>query len=316
MKPTLLALVVALTASWGASAPRIELVETAQTLDIRIDGKLFTTYRFAPTADDPDWHRPYFWPVLMADGAGATSDQARLQREQKTEADRKKIDHPWHRSIYVAHGDVNGIDHWTHKPGEKKLIRHLRFARVGGDSFVEELAWEGSAPDKPVLTEVRTVRVVAYEDGARGLDVKSELTAASGDAVFKVKPLNVSGVEAGWLAARVAPSISASKESRITSSAPAAGEKESRTKEANWCDYSGPVDGRTLGVALFSHPSNPGHPCPFHVRQFGMVTRVGVHDWTLAAGKSQAFRHLVLMHEGDAASAKLNERYEQFAREK
>jgi hypothetical protein len=208
---------------------------------------------------------------------------------------------------------VNGLDHWTHKEVKQQ---HLKFTKVAGDTFVEELAWEGKEPGKPVLTEVRTVRVIAYDDGARALDVTSVLTAASGDAEFKVKPLNVSGVEAGWLAARVAPSISAGVKdgkSKITSSARASGEKEAREKPADWCDFSGPIDGKIYGIAEFDHPSNLGHPTPWHVRAFGLITHIGTHDWTLKAGQSQTFRHELLFHAGDGASAKLDERYKEFA---
>ncbi len=305
---------IPLAASAAPAGPPIKITQTQNTLEITIDGKPFTTYRFNPTPDDPEWHRPYFFPVLSADGVDLTSDQWRLQQAQPDAAAKKKIDHPWHRSVYIAHGDINGLDHWTHKSGEKKLQNHLKFTQLDDTGFIEELAWEGKEPGKPVLTEVRTVRFLAYADGARSIDVTTKITAASGDAVFKVKPLNVSGVEAGWLAVRVNPSISAAKGKHvITSSAGVKGEKDSRLKPADWCDYSGPIGDKTYGVAEFDHPANPGHPTPFHVREFGMITHIGIHDWTLKAGDSQSFRHLLLFHPGDAASAQLDERYKEFA---
>jgi hypothetical protein len=101
--------------------------------------------------------------------------------------------------------------------------------------------------------------------------------------------------------------------SKITTSAGATTEKEARQKPANWCDYSGPIDGKTYGIALFDFPSNPGHPTPFHVRNFGLLTHVGVHNWTLKDGQSQTLRHRLLFHPGDASSAKLDERYREFA---
>jgi hypothetical protein len=294
--------------SFAADAtPVIKIIPSADKLEITIDGKPFTTYHFAPTPDDPEWHRPYFFPVLSADGVEITGD-----RDRETMGQAKR-EHPWHRSVWIGHGDINGIDHWTHK---KKLQQHVKFDRVGDDSFVEELAWEGNEPGKPVLTEVRTVRIVAYPDGARGIDVASTLTAASGDAVFKVKPLNVTGVEAGWLAARVSGQISGNKQSVISSSAPATSEKDAREKPANWCDYSGPINGEVYGVTEFDDPKNPGHPAPFHVREFGLLTHIGVHDWTLKSGQSQTLRHMLLFHGGDAKSAKLDERFDEFANRK
>ncbi|HEY7088213.1 MAG TPA: PmoA family protein [Tepidisphaeraceae bacterium] len=308
---TLSIIILSLLTSLSLAAdPAIQIVQGQDKLEITIDGKPFTTYHFVPTSDDPEWHRPYFFPVLSADGVELTADRDRETMGQE------KREHPWHRSVWIGHGDINGIDHWTHPRSGKKLQRHVQFSRIDKDSFVEELAWEGTEPNKPVLTELRTVRFVAYDDGARGIDVTSQFTATSGDAVFKVKPLNVSGVEAGWLAARVSGQISASKESQITSSAGAAGEKEAREKPANWCDYSGPIGGKVYGVAEFDSPGNPGNPAPFHVREFGLLTQIGVHDWTLKSGESQSIRHMLLFHSGDAKSAKLDERFAEFAKAK
>ena len=299
------------------AAPSIKLTQSPTALEITIDDKPFTTYRFAPTPEDPAWHRPYFYPVLLADGTEITSDQWRLQQKQPTEAAKKKIDHPHQRSVWVGHGDVNGADHWTHKEFQQ---RHVKFTRIDPDGFVEELTWDGKeGPDKPVLTETRTVKIIAYADGARGIDVISTITAANGDAVFKVKPLNVSGVEAGWLAARVAPSISdavKSSPANITSSAGTKGENQTREKPETWCDYAGPIDGKTYGIALFDHPNNPGHPTPFHVRAFGLLTHIGTHDWTLKANQSQSLHHRLIFHTGDAKSANLDQRYKEFAAQK
>jgi len=310
----LLAALCLITANVHA-APVIKIEQKPQSLEITIDGKPFTTYRFAPTPDDPAFHRPYFYPVLSDDGVELTSDQWRLQQKQPTEPAKKKIDHPHQRSVFVGHGDVNGVDHWTHKDKENEQQRHIRFTAVGADSFTEELTWDSKEPNKPLLTETRTVKIIAYDDGARAIDVTSNLTAVNGDAVFKVKPLNVSGVEAGWLAARVAPSISdgiKDHQSQITSSAGATTEKEARQRPATWCDYSGPISGKTYGITLFDDPKNTGSPTPFHVRDFGLLTHIGIHDWTLKQDQSQSLRHRLLFHDGDAKSAKLEDRYREF----
>src|SRR4051794_22875888 len=170
-------------ASHAPAAPKIEVTEGKDVLQVTIDDKPFTTYHFNPTPDDPEWHRPYFFPVLSADGVSLTADRDRETMGQE------KREHPWHRSVWVGQGDVNGVDHWTHPQSGAKLQRHVKFTRVTPDSFVEELAWDGKEDGKPVLKETRTVKFVAYDDGARAIDVTSVFIAASGDAVFKVKPL-------------------------------------------------------------------------------------------------------------------------------
>src|SRR5688500_7456658 len=124
------AVLAALSAAFTAFAAEpaakggVALKQAETSIDVTIDGKAFTTYRFAPAADDPKFVRPYFFPVLAADGAKLTSDQASGGG-----------DHPHHRSFYVAHGDVNGADHWSHMLGDKQpRQRHLGFDKVEGDT--------------------------------------------------------------------------------------------------------------------------------------------------------------------------------------
>ena len=80
--------------------PVVKLTPGDTSLQVDIGGKPFTTYRFG--ADDkPPFVRPFFYPVLAADGAEVTSDQIRTNPKE----------HPHHRSFWVGHGEVNGIDH-------------------------------------------------------------------------------------------------------------------------------------------------------------------------------------------------------------
>ncbi len=305
--PLLLTMCAALLAfTQAALADPFKLTEEKGLLKVEINGQPFTTYRFTKQADDPQWNRPYFWPVLASDNTEVTSDQWRLTQTEKT-------DHPWHRSIYVAHGDVNGLDHWQLK---EPVQKHVRFTKLDADSFVEELEWSGKPGEGPALLETRTVKFVAYPDGARGIDITSLIKPGAGPVEFKTKPLNVSGVEAGWCSVRVAKSMWEDKAKQITSSAPAAGEKEARSKPADWCDYSAHINGKMYGVAMFDSPTNAGHPTPWHVREFGLLAHIGPHDWTLAPEKTATFRHRIIIHTGDGKSANLDEKYKQFAAEK
>src|SRR4051794_33838286 len=96
-------------------AATVKLTQTATTVKVEIDGKEFTTYRFL-AGDDPAFHRPFCYPVLAADGQGVTSDQIVTNPKE----------HPHHRSVWVAQGDVNGVDHWSHGKNSGKQ-RHVKF---------------------------------------------------------------------------------------------------------------------------------------------------------------------------------------------
>jgi 7-carboxy-7-deazaguanine synthase len=58
----------------------------------------------------------------------------------------------------------------------------------------------------------------------------------------------------------------------IENSAGGVGEKECWGKPAAWCDYSGPVEGQTVGIAVMDHPGNLRSPVRWHVRDYGLLT--------------------------------------------
>jgi hypothetical protein len=112
---------------------------------------------------------------------------------------------------------------------------------------------------------------------------------------------------------------------KMTDSEGRAGEKQIWGKRANWVDYSGPVEGREVGVAIFDHPSNPKHPAYWHARGYGLfaVNAFGERDFyndpkrdgslTIAPGGGLMFRYRVLIHEGDVSAARIAEAYAQYA---
>ncbi len=86
-------------------------------------------------------------------------------------------------------------------------------------------------------------------------------------------------------------------------------------------DYTGPVQGKTLGVALFDRPTNPRYPTWWHVRDYGLFAAkpFGVHDFekkekgtgnlTVPAGDSVTFHYRFYLHPGDTASADIPARF-------
>lgn len=96
-------------------------------------------------------------------------------------------------------------------------------------------------------------------------------------------------------------------------------------KRAKWVDYYGPVEGQTVGVAIFDHPRNPRHPTHWHVRDYGLFAAnpFGIHDFEkkpdgtgdleVAAGQSVTWRYRFYFHRGDEQEAKVAERYAEYA---
>ena len=303
------------------SAPGVKIAQTDTHFDVTIAGKSFTTYWFGKR-DDRIYVRPIFFPVFAPGDVEVTSDQYSLkEREPKT-------DHPHHQSLWVAQGDVNGVDHWSlGKDGKGTTSakqRHIKFTSVGDDRFVEQLVWDDNN-QKPMLNEIRTVKFIVYPDGSRGIDITSAFTPAEGSVTFGDTK------ESGLMAVRMATSIA--KHATITQSTGKGGEgvaaeKETWGKPADWCDESGDIDGKPFGVAIFDAPSNPRHPARWHVRAYGLMSSniFGLSDFdkknpkhsgdlTIEKGTTLTFHHRAVIHAGMAADAKLAEKYKEFAGE-
>src|SRR5262249_4766685 len=93
-----------------------------------------------------------------------------------------------------------------------------------------------------------------------------------------------------------------------------------------WCDYSGPVGDKTVGITILCSPKNP-LPTSWHSRGYGLMAanpfgrdRAGFPDTKgnkelvkLAKGDHLKLRYGVVLHQGDAAQAKVAEVYKQFS---
>jgi hypothetical protein len=304
MKTILLTtLALGLTSAFAADASAVKLTQAGKAIKVEIGGQPFTTYHFAGE-EGAVFFRPYFYPVLASDGVAVTSDQVVA-----------KGDHPHHRSIWVAHGEVNGVDHWANKSAKQN---HVSFSKVEGDMIEEVVEWESAQPGQALLKETRTWRFFAYPDGTRGVDLTSVYEAVADKVTFGDTK------EAGLCSVRVPKAISAT--ATITQSTGATGEKACWGKPAAWCDISGTIDGKPYGVAVLDHPSNPRHPSAWHVRQYGLLTAnifglsyydkknpKGSGNFDIVKGKPVTFKYRVVIHTGDCAAAKLEEKWKEFA---
>ncbi|HEY8746423.1 MAG TPA: PmoA family protein [Tepidisphaeraceae bacterium] len=287
-----------------AEDQKVLLIQADNHVSVLIDGKPFTDYWYGKR-EDRAYARPFFFPVLAADGTPVTADHYG-QKE-----------HPHHNSLWVGHGEVNGADHWALKGDKTPKQRHLKFEKVGGDTIIEDLDWEGTTFE-PIMHERRTLKFTEFPDKSRGIDFTLEFMPIKESVTFQDTK------EAGLVAVRVNDSIPEHK-AVITNSTGATGEKNIWGKPADWADISGQINGKTYGVAAFDSPANPLHPQQWHIREYGLMganpfglsyydKKIAKHagDFKMPAGKTTTFHYLVVIHEGDAKAAKLDEKYKTF----
>lgn len=291
----------------------VQITKLPDRLRIEINGHLFTEYWFK------DVPRPYYYPVM---GPG----ELPLTRNwPMKEAADEEHDHPHHRSLWYAHGKVNGNDFWSEQKGFGKIV-HDGFTRIASGRkegvIVSRDKWV-AANGTVVCTDERTFRV--YNPGTaaeRIFDFEITLRASHDEVVL-------GDTKEGSMAMRLAPTLRLKGKVGQGHIVNSAGVRDQDTwgKRADWCDYYGPVDGQTVGIAIFDHPCNPRHPTWWHVRDYGLFAAnpFGEHDFehlsdkeagnlTIPAGQSITFRYRFYLHQGDTEQAHVAEQYEEYVR--
>jgi hypothetical protein len=296
-------------------------------IDVSIDGTPYTTFYLAV-----DGQKPYIWPLSTADGITVTRHFPMEKFPGET------TDHPHHRGLFFAHGDINGVDFWETEPPKSptaakkasmKLIR-VEEMKSGAMSGTIRVVFQGLTPSgEPIMQEVRTV-TFHDEPKLRIIDY--------GITVEPLVPKLVFGdTKEGTFGIRLATSMTedAKLGGRMTNSNGQTTEKEVWGKQADWLDYDGPVDGKTVGVAIFDTPSNPRYPTYWHTRAYGLEAAnvFGLHDFkgntgvyateskshegdmTVLKGHPIHFQYRVIIHDGDTQSADISGLFKQYLAE-
>ena len=299
----------------------VDVKELPDRVRVEIGGKLFTEFHHGDAA------HVYYYPLLGPDGAKMTRSWP------MEDVPGEEHDHPHHRSMWFSHGLVNGVDFWgedaSYKGNPKHPVGKIVLDKVivakGGETGVVTTSQKWTAPDGSVpLTSVQTLRVYDGPESERMFDFETTLTAGGNDAMF-------GDTKEGTFGIRIAESMrlkqpKAPGEGHIVNSDGLRDDKVWGTR-AKWVDMSGPVDGKTYGIAIFDHPTNLRHPTRWHARDYGLFSAnpfceaemdksqpKGAGEYVLPAGKSMTFKYRVLIHRGEPDVAKLAAAFAEFAK--
>jgi len=293
----------------SSAAHQVTLTDSGRALAIAVGGAPLTTYHYA---DVPA--RPYFYPLLTAAGQEVT--RAFPMRKDVVG---ESSDHPHHRSLWIAFGDVNGTDNWSEESGHGSTRHETVVHSANGDvcgTFETLGSWLTSEGEK-LLTERLQVVAWATPSEFRMLDFAIDLTAEQQAVEFGDTK------EGGILSVRVVGTMDVPRGGRIENSYGGIDEGETWGKAAHWCDYSGPVEAGNAGIAVMDHPLSFRYPTHWHVRNYGLMTAnpFGYAAYTggakrgehrLAPGEALHFQYRVILHAGDADEGQIRSRYLDF----
>jgi hypothetical protein len=220
-------------------------------LVITCGGRQIGDYVFA----DYRVRRPHFQNLRAMDGTQVT-------RRHPPVAGQDAVDHAdMHPGLWLAFGDVGGEDFWRNKG----TIRHDRFtarpaARDGRLTFAAEntlIARDG----REMARQVSRFTLGTQPD-AWSLLWEARFTPVVDNFYFGDQ-------EEMGLGARVATPLTEKNGGAITGSTGDRTAKGTWGRTYDWCDYSGTIDGRSVGIALVPDPKN-FRPCWWHNRDYGV----------------------------------------------
>lgn len=284
----------------GVEGRGVVFIPRGTNVSIKLDGQLFTEYR---TDEGP---KPFLYPLIGPTGDAFTRAYPMKVVEGETK------DHPHHRSLWFTYGRLNGIDFWSEPKGKpfgsiketsrKPLVQGPVVGRLHTtDDWI--------SPQGSKVCEDERILTIYHTRSARILDFDITIKATEG-------PVEFSDTKEGMFGVRVASTMDVTKKlgGKIINSEGLVDDK-AWGKPASWVDYTGPVEGKTVGIAILNHPSSFRYPTTWHVRTYGLFAAnpFGWHDfgkgesgtYTLPKGKDIQFRYRVILHSGDTASANI-----------
>ena len=289
--------------SAAADAPQFVLTRSEGKVEIAIGGQPVATYYY----NNKVITRPFFAHVRAPGGVQVTRNHPPIEGHDV-------MDHPtFHPGIWMAFGDVSGSDYWRLKARvrQAEFIEEPHGALGKGTFAVRNDYLDQKDPKNVVCHEIARFKFLTTPSGYL-LTWDSTFTSDMGCYFGDQEEMGL-GIRV-TTPLRVAPK-------RPDNLPPGTGmirDSEGRKNEkgihgnaADWCDYSGTLDGKHAGMTIFCHPDN-FRPSWFHARDYGLLEAnpFGRHAFhkgdiskvTLNPGESLRLRYGVLLHAGPSGN--------------
>ncbi len=229
---------------------------------IKIGGERVALYVY----QDQEISRPYF-AHLRAPGAPQAS------RTYPPVVGKDRSDHgTYHPGLWMSFGDISGNDYWRLKARtvHDSMPQAPQGGKAKGAFEVHNHYLDQKDESKVVCEEDARFTILAREEGYLLLWDST----FSGDEEFYFGDQEEMGI--GF---RIATPIRVERDSEggipegngtMLDSQGRKNADEIWGNSADWCDYSGTLEGKHVGITLFCHPDN-FRPSWFHARDYGLL---------------------------------------------
>ncbi|MCH8219240.1 MAG: PmoA family protein [Planctomycetes bacterium] len=245
--------VLAITSQAAPKAPRIGFVAQPRMIVIKADNQPLATYVY----NDPEILRPYFKDIHAP--GGIQISRFHPPREGVDPTDHAHL----HPGLWLAFGDLSGADFWRNRA----QVKHVEFvvaphATAHQGSFTVRNRYIG---DGKILCEETCEYTFLVR--STGILILWHSTFRSDQNNFWFGDQEEMG-----LGVRVATPIMVNSKQggRIIDDQGRKDEKGIWGKQAQWCDYSGWINGSFVGITIMPDPGN-FRPCWWHTRNYGFM---------------------------------------------
>jgi hypothetical protein len=282
--------------------------------------------RYHVESRDGPLAKPYLWPLIGPGGVPMT----RAWPMEKA-APGGSTDHPHQKSLWFCHGDVipegfplsshvkdvKGVDFWSETEGHGRIVCTAIKEQRGGIETHNE--WR-TAEGQKILDETRTIQLIDL--------VPVRLFVFNIDLLADVAPITFGDTKEGSFGIRINDLIrEQTGKGKLENADGKIGEFNCWGRQSDWCDYSGPIAGQMVGLAIFDDPDNKYRAC-WHSRGYGLMAANpfgraksgfppmrGRTDLVhMERGEHLKLRYGVLVHLGNAKDGKVQEYYEKFVK--
>jgi hypothetical protein len=307
-KETIFAGMILFFVSACVTGADIKFVQDTNKIDILIGGNLLTTYRYGS-----ELTKPILYPVKSPSGIVLT-------RSFPFEIiPGESNDHPHHTGIFFAYDKVNNDGFWNNTTSPPQ-IKHIKTTKMENGRLSTISHWVGKS-GKTLLEEKRNM-VFSAEPNQYVIDFSITLTAQDEKIIF-------GDTKEGMFAIRVADWMSEEKGTgKYLSSDGNVGEPNVWGKKADWARLEATKDGKTIGIAIFNHPTSACYPTYWHTRGYGLFSAdpLGQLDFlkgrnienpqplnfTLQPGQNAIFRFRMIIYEGQKSAEQLERQFTAF----
>jgi hypothetical protein len=244
----------------GASSLRaaetVEFAHKPGAVEITVGGKQLATYTF----DDKEVPRPFFANIYLPGGPKLTRNHPPIPG--KDDLDHGVAGSYFHPGMWLAFADLNGNDYWR----LKAQVRHEEFVEqptggAGQGSFVVRNSYRAAENSEQIVcNELCRYTILVRPKGC--------LIVCDAALRSDTEPLVFGDQEEMGFGVRVAKPLAVKNGGRMIDSFGRVNQREIWSHEAAWCDYSGSIDGRSVGLMLAPDPANR-FPSRFHARDYG-----------------------------------------------